>query len=136
MRYCTIDGCPNVHMARGWCPTHYTRWKRHGDPLASAPRQLCLNCDQPFSARKGGRHRSSVKPGWCTSCASPGRLDSYIDPRYCNCYGDDIPAPDPTGMCPDCYRLVEACSAPPIPAPVAAYGAQPAQVVPTPQEHT
>lgn len=30
-----------------------------------------------------------------------------VEPRYCTCYGDDIPTPDPNGMCPDCLRLVE-----------------------------
>jgi hypothetical protein len=35
------------------------------------------------------------------------RLQHVIEPRYCTCYGDDIPEPDPSGMCPDCFRLVE-----------------------------
>lgn len=29
---CTIDGCDNRSVARGWCSKHYYRWKRHGDP--------------------------------------------------------------------------------------------------------
>jgi 5-methylcytosine-specific restriction endonuclease McrA len=28
---CIIDGCEGVVLARGWCGTHYCRWKRHGD---------------------------------------------------------------------------------------------------------
>jgi hypothetical protein len=29
---CSITGCPNPSRRRGWCPKHYNRWKRHGDP--------------------------------------------------------------------------------------------------------
>jgi hypothetical protein len=30
---CAIDGCDGIHFGRGWCMKHYTRWRRHGDPL-------------------------------------------------------------------------------------------------------
>jgi hypothetical protein len=32
MTDCSIKGCPRPARARGWCTTHYKRWKRHGDP--------------------------------------------------------------------------------------------------------
>lgn len=31
---CIIDGCDKPQLAHGWCTAHYTRWRRHGDPLA------------------------------------------------------------------------------------------------------
>jgi hypothetical protein len=31
---CSIEGCDNAHLARGWCDKHYRRWKATGDPLA------------------------------------------------------------------------------------------------------
>lgn len=31
---CTIEGCTKTIRARGWCSTHWARWKRNGDPLA------------------------------------------------------------------------------------------------------
>lgn len=31
-RTCSIKGCANKATARGWCPTHYSRWRLHGDP--------------------------------------------------------------------------------------------------------
>lgn len=38
---CSINGCtlPVARPTRGWCEAHYTRWRRHGDPLGGgAPR--------------------------------------------------------------------------------------------------
>lgn len=32
---CKIDGCSARVRARGWCPKHYGRWQRHGDPLTT-----------------------------------------------------------------------------------------------------
>jgi len=32
MKTCSIEGCENELRARGWCPTHWKRWKVHGDP--------------------------------------------------------------------------------------------------------
>ena len=31
--FCSIEGCSNVMRTRGWCSTHYGRWRRHGDPM-------------------------------------------------------------------------------------------------------
>lgn len=40
---CAVPGCErNANRAargsRGWCVTHYTRWRRHGDPLSTKTR--------------------------------------------------------------------------------------------------
>lgn len=32
-RQCDIEGCAGAHKSRGWCDTHYQRWRKHGDPL-------------------------------------------------------------------------------------------------------
>lgn len=51
MRLCSIDGCDLPHKARGWCSTHWARWRRHGNPhtvLADVPRR-------PKSDRKCGK---------------------------------------------------------------------------------
>lgn len=31
---CNVDGCERPKFCRGWCTTHYQRWKAHGDPIA------------------------------------------------------------------------------------------------------
>lgn len=32
VRECSIDGCTNNVLARGWCSRHYQKWKREGSP--------------------------------------------------------------------------------------------------------
>lgn len=29
---CSIPNCKRPHFGRGWCNTHYCRWRKHGDP--------------------------------------------------------------------------------------------------------
>lgn len=43
-------------MARGWCGTHYGQWRKHGDPIARAPKRFCSieGCE--------GRHQGA---GYC-----------------------------------------------------------------------
>ena len=33
MRTCEVDRCGQKHFCKGYCVTHYNRWKRHGDPV-------------------------------------------------------------------------------------------------------
>lgn len=37
MRRCEVAGCGREHKARGYCNTHWMRWRKHGDPLAGVP---------------------------------------------------------------------------------------------------
>lgn len=30
---CSVEGCKLLSDAKGYCPKHYRRWARHGDPL-------------------------------------------------------------------------------------------------------
>jgi hypothetical protein len=30
---CSIKGCTQPYTTRGWCQTHYDRWRKHGDPM-------------------------------------------------------------------------------------------------------
>lgn len=32
-KICSVEGCKETHLAKGYCRLHYQRWKAHGDPL-------------------------------------------------------------------------------------------------------
>lgn len=95
---CTVDGCDRPHNARGLCITHYTRWKKTGDPQPDQPVRLsrppgkyvCTvdGCDKPEQAR-----------GWCqmhySRWATHGDVQAEIAPgagrrksqRFCEICG-------------------------------------------------
>lgn len=58
---CSVDGCEQIAVGRGWCNRHYLRWRKHGDPGPAddsryAPPSPCTidGCDEPARGR-----------GWC-----------------------------------------------------------------------
>lgn len=53
-RTCTIDRCPDLAHARGWCRSHYARWLRHDDP-------------------QGGRHNHALDEGYFESIDTEGK---------------------------------------------------------------
>lgn len=56
---CSIDGCGKPAKGRGWCASHWWRWRNHGDPLALKPKavkpQFCSveGCENPPNGKKG-----------------------------------------------------------------------------------
>lgn len=56
---CCIDGCNKPHQARGWCRMHYSRWRRHGDPLYVLRQRAEGNCAVERC------HKTAVARGWC-----------------------------------------------------------------------
>lgn len=34
---CSVDGCGKKVLGRGWCSTHYNRWRKHGDVQPDKP---------------------------------------------------------------------------------------------------
>lgn len=68
MAKCVIPGCDRKVTARGWCPLHYKRWRRHGDPL-----RTCRSGGQTH-----GRSRTPEYAAWihmldrCYNASNPG----------------------------------------------------------------
>lgn len=91
-RLCSVDGCERTAEARGWCGTHYMRWKRHGDPPINSrdpaqrlPPAVCSveGCDALVQSR-----------GWCSRHYA--RWLKYGDPLTTR---RDPPNPDPPAVC-------------------------------------
>lgn len=61
---CNIEGCDKPSRVRGWCETHYCRWKRHGDPLHTFRRRRGSSDPLP-NTRK------------CTKCGTVKTLENF-----------------------------------------------------------
>lgn len=76
---CSVSGCGKKVEARGWCQTHYVRWKVRGDPLFTPYRTDCSvpGCTRPH-AKNGlcDLHNGRMKRTGTTD--QPMRL---IDPK-------------------------------------------------------
>ena len=56
LRICKIPGCGETpKIRRGWCPKHYMRWRRYGDPFKARvkyPSECTIaGCGQQHHAR-------------------------------------------------------------------------------------
>jgi hypothetical protein len=61
---CAIEDCERRAKYRGWCPSHYTRWRNHGDPLGGGPsRNRKRKAEEVCSVEGCGRREHSR--GWC-----------------------------------------------------------------------
>ncbi len=59
-RTCVIDGCDRPAKSRGWCQTHYMRWRRNGDPLIVTSKPPL-----PTGCSIDGCAGSRYARGWC-----------------------------------------------------------------------
>lgn len=124
---CTIDGCNEFCVGRGWCSSHYYRWRRSGSPDFPAKVTECAvdGCGNPGPFTRGWcyRHYSRwyhtgsleklVRPGnqACSVCGSPARakgLCSLHYQRFMNT-GDPttepkLPPPGTCGVCLSPHR--------------------------------
>lgn len=62
---CSIDTCARPAQGRGWCNSHYLRWRRLGDPMPDVPIQLRSPVPQPCSVPDCDKH--GTRRGWCNT---------------------------------------------------------------------
>lgn len=117
---CSVEGCtrPRRYVAKGWCATHYVRWKRTGDVLAEArryervgPECSVEGCGRtPKTRGMCGMHyqrwRDAGDPGpagpltpvttGCSveGCDRPHHTRGFCDPHYLRWKKDGDPRPD------------------------------------------
>lgn len=95
--HCAVEDCDKIaDGGNGWCAMHYTRWKRHGDPLtyiAPADRNLpkreathwWAGDDVTYSGmhQRLRNYRGSARDHACVDCGSKAAQWSFdrLDPE-------------------------------------------------------
>lgn len=79
-KICSIDGCEKGGpLTRGWCATHYSRWRVHGDPLGGRVR-----FDDPAEAFLARTEPIVGDPNcliWTGACTKAGYGQISVDGR-------------------------------------------------------
>ena len=103
-RICDFDGCDRPHKSRGWCNTHYQRWRLHGDPsinMLPERRKLCTieDCGKPHHARGlCGTHLARLRKTGTTDLPAPeSRMHRFM--RQVNKTGTVPPHAPELGQC-------------------------------------
>jgi len=52
---CSIAGCDKTAVGRGWCPAHWYRWSKYGDPQADRPLRRARAIDHDDTTRTCSR---------------------------------------------------------------------------------
>lgn len=73
-RTCSVEGCESAHGAKGYCPKHYQRWVKYGDPLVLKGREYPTR--RPCSV--AGCETTSYKRNLCPK--HHWRWERYGDP--------------------------------------------------------
>lgn len=82
-RGCAVESCLDGHYARGWCPRHYQRWRRHGNPrgspaqvLAAAGLRRCAHCSRVLP-RDRFSPKNTHEQSWCKDCCNLRSRENY-----------------------------------------------------------
>lgn len=101
---CSIEGCERRKVARGWCATHYGRWRRHGDPGANDIQPRRTGCQVEGCDRKhfGRGYCQTHRYRW----AENG--DPLVTRKHPGVYGESNPIwkGDEAGYSAVHYRLI------------------------------
>lgn len=65
MAECSVDGCNRPVRCRGWCNSHYLRWRRCGDTLPDSPVQVKSFDAHPCDVE--GCDKRATRRGWCST---------------------------------------------------------------------
>ena len=101
---CSIPGCNRNRRTRGWCVAHYTRWQRHGDPMATS--RIVGNDQARFNSHIGPPDDNGCVP-WLGAPDGSGYGTLHIVGRgaiKAHRYAwEQVNGPIPNGLCV-CHR--------------------------------
>src|ERR1700752_992967 len=62
-KLCSFPGCTKPMNSRGWCKTHYMRWRKHGDPSINLRAENVGQRGTTCSLE--GCDKQGTSRGWC-----------------------------------------------------------------------
>lgn len=87
---CSIPECGQPPRARGWCSTHYQRWRQHGDPLtttagpgAGVLERAHLAAEELAAGERACKSCGQVKPLQEYAPSSTNRAGRQVSCRPC-----------------------------------------------------
>lgn len=87
---CKVDNCNNPVRSRGWCRSHYERWRRYGDPLVNGYVIGANKRKEALAARTARGEKT------CNTCGETKQLrDFYCISAEKNWY---------QGHCKECHK--------------------------------
>lgn len=89
---CSIPGCDKPSAGRGWCGTHWRRWKVHGDPLKVAQPGVDYQVKPPCSVE--GCERPHHAKSFCSMHHQ--RWAKHGDPMHVDVGGRPLAGTVPT----------------------------------------
>lgn len=90
---CTVEGCPNLIYAKGWCKVHYARWDRRGtlDKKGRAKPSPCVVVDCPnLTTRKDRICSYHLKPHVSKAPAARGIRSEYVVSSNLKAFGRKV----------------------------------------------
>ena len=78
---CSIDDCERATLCRGWCYSHYERWRRFGDPQATPVRERLVRPDSCTEC--GSKDLAGGAKGRCNPCYQSWRANRRSDSPRC-----------------------------------------------------
>ena len=73
---CKIEGCAKPSRGRGWCGTHWLRWRKHGDPMIVLRTGIDFQVKPPCAV--DGCPRPHHAKGYCSTHLD--RVNKHGDP--------------------------------------------------------
>lgn len=89
MKECSIEGCVDRPVGRGWCNKHYRRWVRSGKTELRVPSESCRVNDctsRPRSAHQDicEKHYYRLRRNGTLQLSNPAREETFIHCAQCN----------------------------------------------------
>lgn len=78
MKLCSIEGCSNKFLAKGWCSKHYRRWYIHGDPEYVLEKHV-LNIEERFTGNIEFQGNCHI---WTGSLSAYGYGRIWVDGKH------------------------------------------------------